>query len=516
MNNPTSTPYESILRTAADLEAQGDCAAALDKFEESLKLDHECPDAYQKAAEMILRHGGVWKDNKQIIPIDRAAQYLMDGLSWSHDNLNLLKPLYQAQVAAGQLHRAVQTAAKLLELSPDKAYWREQGRRTFATLDQSPQIALLGMVMSPEAENQLRRIFNSSENPELTSKKPDDQPVWLETHSSHEPKIILGKFGDFLKLVGMRVKFATRADDFWEGDVEDLSDSGTHIILRNVTLLPRGGASEMTYDRKNLAIAEIDFAEIIDRRDAPLPTGDGRVWTARDPNRDSGSQSAPPQPPPVKTETESPQPPPARKEAEPAKPNAPDTSKNSNLKSDYHERKYLRFTFVHEEALNVATEHREWQFGRYSSNTTTWNRLRQPYNWDVARPETGRDRYSKFCDYCGKQFVIEVLSLPLLIRRNKRARRMRNIGLLIILFSIVAWIANLIWVPDNSQSMFDVVFGGTTIAFFCGIILAVVGEIGKQPGYSLKGDLITKYWTDNRPFDGHYIETVESRSDSFW
>jgi cytochrome c-type biogenesis protein CcmH/NrfG len=160
MNLQKSTQYESILRLAADLETQGDCASALAKFEEALKIDHECPDAYLKAAEMIIRHDGVWSGNKQLVPADRAAQYLVDGLSWSPNNTDLLALLFQAQVHAGQLHRAVQTAAKLVELSPDQAHWREQGRRTLATLEQSPQIALLRMSLGAQAVDNLRRIFN--------------------------------------------------------------------------------------------------------------------------------------------------------------------------------------------------------------------------------------------------------------------------------------------------------------------------------------------------------------------
>jgi cytochrome c-type biogenesis protein CcmH/NrfG len=158
---PISTQYESILRTAADLESQGDCALALKTFEEALKLDHERPDAYLKAAEMILRHDGVWSGSKQLIPADRATQYLEDGLSWSPDDMDLLKLLYSAQVHAGQLHRAVQTAVKLVERSPDKDHWREQGRRTLANLEQLPQIALLRMSMGPQAVDNLRRTFNS-------------------------------------------------------------------------------------------------------------------------------------------------------------------------------------------------------------------------------------------------------------------------------------------------------------------------------------------------------------------
>jgi hypothetical protein len=160
MKQSISKTYESILHSAADLENQGDCVSALAKFDEALKLDHECSDSYLKAAEMILRHDGVWSGNKQLIPADRAAQYLVYGLRWSPDNMDLLTLLYSAQVHSGQLHRAVQTAAKLVEHSPDKAHWCEQGRRTLANLEQSPQIVLLKMLLGLQAVDNLRRIFN--------------------------------------------------------------------------------------------------------------------------------------------------------------------------------------------------------------------------------------------------------------------------------------------------------------------------------------------------------------------
>ena len=38
--------------------------------------------------------------------------------------------------------------------------------------------------------------------------------------------------GDYLKLVGMRVSFGTRREEFFDGVVDDLSDAGTHLILR--------------------------------------------------------------------------------------------------------------------------------------------------------------------------------------------------------------------------------------------------------------------------------------------
>jgi hypothetical protein len=152
---------DSIIRSAETLESQGDCVSALAKYEEVLKQDHACADAYLKAAEMILRHDGIWSGGRQVIPAERAAQYLVDGLSWVPGNIDMLRLLYSAQLHAGQLHRAVQTAAQLVDRAPDKDHWREQGRRTLANLEQSPQIALLTMSLGPRAIDDLRKKFAS-------------------------------------------------------------------------------------------------------------------------------------------------------------------------------------------------------------------------------------------------------------------------------------------------------------------------------------------------------------------
>jgi hypothetical protein len=116
---PSSAQYESILASAAEFETRGDCVAALARFEEAIKIDHERPEGYLKAALMILHHDGIWTGNKQVVSADRAEQYLRDGLSWSPGNLDMLELLFSAQLHTGRLHRAVQTAAKLVELSPD-------------------------------------------------------------------------------------------------------------------------------------------------------------------------------------------------------------------------------------------------------------------------------------------------------------------------------------------------------------------------------------------------------------
>lgn len=265
MTNPQPDPhkevYSDLLTTARTLERQGDCEAALQKIEEALKADHENPAAYLQAAEMILQHDGIWKNGKQILPVDRAAQYLTDGLSWSHDNLDLLVQLYHAQRAAGQPHRAVQTAARLVTLAADKDHWRNEGRKLFESLDQSPQLMLLRLRVSPEEEAGMRQLFSVSGY--------SDQPSH-EEGSLPEPekweRVQIKTVADFLKLAGMRVQFSTRSDDFWVGDVVDLSDSCTQVMLKNVILLAKKGGKETKFERKSLDLSEIIFAEVVERQ----------------------------------------------------------------------------------------------------------------------------------------------------------------------------------------------------------------------------------------------------------
>lgn len=264
MSNAQSAPqkesYSELLKAARAFESQGDCETALQKIEEALKADHENPAAYLQAAEMIRRHDGIWKDGKQIMPVDRAARYLTDGLSWSHDNLELMGQLYHAQCAAGQLHRAVQTAAKLVTLAADKDHWRKEGAKVLESLDQSPQLALFRMTVSPVKEAEMRQLFSDQENtmnPSIVENLVSEPEKW--------ERVQIKTVADYLKLTGMRVQFSTKADDFLVGDVVDLSDSCTQVILKNVILLAKKGGKETKFERKALTLSEIIFAEVIKR-----------------------------------------------------------------------------------------------------------------------------------------------------------------------------------------------------------------------------------------------------------
>jgi hypothetical protein len=55
--------YESILASAAALEAKGDCAAALNEYERAIRRDCHRSEGYLEAAKMLLRHDGIWDGN---------------------------------------------------------------------------------------------------------------------------------------------------------------------------------------------------------------------------------------------------------------------------------------------------------------------------------------------------------------------------------------------------------------------------------------------------------------------
>jgi hypothetical protein len=102
--------------------------------------------------------------------------------------------------------------------------------------------------------------------------KSGPQAAERKPNSDHEATPIappsfynLRTVGDFLKLVGMRVCFGTKQDGFFEGDVEDISDSGTHLILRDVKH-EAIGVPTTHHESKSVPVAEIDFVKVIDRR----------------------------------------------------------------------------------------------------------------------------------------------------------------------------------------------------------------------------------------------------------
>jgi len=150
--------YEAILVVAAVLEEEGNYIAALNEYERAINADYKRPEAYLKAAKLLLRGGGVWRGYQQVVPVNRAVQYLKDALRWNRDNVSILELLFQAQKSIGRLHEAVLTASKLIDLSPEKEHWHEQALRTFVTLQDIPyHMNLLAVHIGSEGINQLRK-----------------------------------------------------------------------------------------------------------------------------------------------------------------------------------------------------------------------------------------------------------------------------------------------------------------------------------------------------------------------
>ena len=140
-----SGSYETILSSAAELETKGDSLAALAEYERATKLNHERHEAYLRAAEIVLNHSGVWKDHKQVVTPERAVQYLKDALSWEQDCLPVLECLFRAQRMTRHYNDAVITASRLVDVSPDRGRWLEEGRDALDALVQSGQGPLLRM-----------------------------------------------------------------------------------------------------------------------------------------------------------------------------------------------------------------------------------------------------------------------------------------------------------------------------------------------------------------------------------
>jgi len=153
-----ATEYDSMLTLAAALEAAGDCMAALNEYERAIKTNHKRPEAYLEAAKMLIRHDGIWESHQQVVPANRGVQYLEHALNQDMNNLPALELLFRAQMHVGELYGAVQTASKLMDLSPDSEHWRQQGQRAFATLEKIPhKMNLLAWQIGPEGINKLRK-----------------------------------------------------------------------------------------------------------------------------------------------------------------------------------------------------------------------------------------------------------------------------------------------------------------------------------------------------------------------
>jgi hypothetical protein len=177
--------------------------------------------------------------------------------------------------------------------------------------------------------------------------------------------------------------------------------------------------------------------------------------------------------------------------------------------------KYLRFTIVHEETHNYHCSVESNNFGATTTTTKTWKRQRQPFSWSIIRPETSMETFTKSCPYCGENMKIAVQSLAQMTSYKEKAPKEMLIGMLLLLFSTLLEIATVVWgVPNNPL---------TLSGFFGGIIVGIVGFIilamgfayrdGGGVGYIRRGGLTDKAWVEPHPFDGHFVEEFESRSD---
>lgn len=182
----------------------------------------------------------------------------------------------------------------------------------------------------------------------------------------------------------------------------------------------------------------------------------------------------------------------------------------SKVKGPAHnEHRYLNFIIQHEEALNVKTEVvKELTNINRMTTKTTWNRVRKPFLWSITRPETGQQKISRTCAFCKERLAIQVISLEKIAALQKRDRILRiagRIGIPVFLVVIVACFATQKFMAVGAASIF-----GLLLSFLFSLSYE---SAGVNPGFWEEGGLTGAYWQQKGPFDGHYIETVESFTD---
>jgi hypothetical protein len=65
------------------------------------------------------------------------------------------------------------------------------------------------------------------------------------------------------------------------------------------------------------------------------------------------------------------------------------TSKTQGPAHNQH--RYLHFIITHEEALDVHAEiDKQQSYFNHTVTKTTWQRIRKPFLWSLARPESGQ------------------------------------------------------------------------------------------------------------------------------
>jgi len=154
----------------------------------------------------------------------------------------------------------------------------------------------------------------------------------------------------------------------------------------------------------------------------------------------------------------------------------------ANIFPEYNSNKYLRFTIQHQNSLT--------------------------FSWDLTRPETGDLVFSRNCAFCSQDLHIKVFGLERIAAYKKRAPKTKIIGVLTIVFGILASIGSVIGMIVDPLNLGTILFLLLFISLFgigIGImIISKASEWSEGLGYQAEEELTSKY---------HCIKNVESRSD---
>ena len=174
----------------------------------------------------------------------------------------------------------------------------------------------------------------------------------------------------------------------------------------------------------------------------------------------------------------------------------------------HNQHRYLNFIIVHEEAHNAKTAIvKELSDINRTTTRTTWERIRRPFLWSITRPETGQQKFSRTCAYCKQKLAIQVISLKMIASLQKRDRILKKAGKIAIPIFVVVIVACF-----AAQKLIGLA-GASIFGLLLSFLFVSGGEsAGVNPGYWEEIGLTSAYWRQKGPFDGHYIERVESFS----
>jgi hypothetical protein len=183
------------------------------------------------------------------------------------------------------------------------------------------------------------------------------------------------------------------------------------------------------------------------------------------------------------------------------------TSKDTGPKHNEH--RYLYFTIVHEESLNVnaAIDPKRSNISR-TVVRTTWTRVRKPFMWSITRPETKHQKFSRSCEFCTQKLAIQVVSLQKIASLKKRDHNLRIgalIAIPILLLTAIACFATQKYTAVGGFSIFGLLV--------CFLLAIPNSSAGVEPGYWGEIGFNSAPKQESGPFTGHYIESVESFPD---